>query len=377
LVELLKSEYKFSIPSVEALKEFFWKMHLKAEERYNGDGSWGKRTQWSTGGYGPEPDGYKPSNLGLLRHTSWNLLSYISAYKVDNKEIYLKRAREGLEYLLRNQCDASTPNLLGKNWPRFREYRWYSLNRRWPFTRSVEGAFPWRAFSDKVVTSPFETGVDGRAVAEGYKFFKDKRYLESSIKAAEWELHEPIHSNVNYNSLTIWHLVAHYEITGDEDILESAICRMEQGVISKQLENGAWLGHNAWIWYHGFNARAMVELYRVLPKENPFREKLYGPTVAAINHIIASQRENGSLINCWDLTELWRQKGRRSRTGEPEPSMTHSAMQAMITAERDLGLNVRNELFGMIKYVLGGGAVEGETIAGFGEALEWLDQLSS
>jgi len=106
--------------------------------------------------------------------------------------------------------------------------------------------------------------------------------------------------------MSLHDIAAHYEITGDEKVLESAINKTKYGIFTGQLENGGWAGHNSWIVYQGIILRGIVELYRVLPTDHPFRKELYPHIIAAMNHIIVQQTESGAVWNCWDLDELSR-----------------------------------------------------------------------
>ena len=127
---LLCCRYRFSRPSFN-MKESFWLMHLEAEKAYNGDGTWGKTTVWTLPGN--PPTNFEPSNRGLVRYTGRGILAYLSAYKVDPREIYRQRALEGLEYLVRDQCDASTPNPVekyGRKYDRSAEGAWKVLWRQ-------------------------------------------------------------------------------------------------------------------------------------------------------------------------------------------------------------------------------------------------------
>lgn len=247
--KLLKTRFRFPTPSKEQVAGAFEVGHALSEALYKGDGYWD-----CTGEY-----------KNTLRHTSNRILGYIPAYKVLGNEIYRQRAIEGLDFLLREQKE--------------------------------EGDFPWYYNSYHGVCNRndglFEAGIAGRAFVEGYKLTGERKYLDASNRVARWEMDCPVSINNNYNMFAVWHLAAHYEITGDKQVLESAIYKTREGGIPRQMPSGGWPEHNSWMWYHGIIVRGMAELLRVLPEEHPFKPELNASLIAAVNRVIREQQASG------------------------------------------------------------------------------------
>lgn len=246
---LLKTRFRFPVPSKEQIVNAFEVGHALSEVRYKGDGCWDCAGEYRN----------------TLRNTSNRVLGYIPAHRVLGNDIYRQRAIEGLDYLLREQKEAG-------------DFPWYYNSYRGVCNRN-DGLF--------------EAGIAGRAFVEGYKLTGDRKYLDASYRVARWEMDCPISVNNNYNMFAVWHLAAHYELTGDQQALESAVTKTREGGIPRQLPSGGWPEHNSWMWYHGIIVRGMAELDRVLPEDHPFKPELRASMVAAINRVIREQLASG------------------------------------------------------------------------------------
>lgn len=247
---LLKSRYRFTAPSQTQVSKAFQVAHEISEAFYLGDGIWAG----------------KPS-IPLIRFTSRRVIGYIAAYRVLGDHVYLMRAREGLEYLLREQKPSGT-------------FVWYY--------RSIRGI-------DNQDDGLYETAIAGCALLEGYRLLGDNRYLIASEKAATWAMNCPISWNTNYNMFAVWHLAALYRETQKPAYLEAAVYKTKEGGMQGQFNSGGWPGHNSWSWYHGIIVRGMAELYNVLPPDHPFRVELQPSLTAAINRLIREQDITGHI----------------------------------------------------------------------------------
>ncbi len=242
--QLLQSIYTFEPVKRETVESTFKKAHRLSEDVYRGKGRW-------------EP--------GPIRHTSRRVIAYLCAHAATEERSYLRRAKEGLEFLLQEQRSAG--------------------NFLWTH-HSHEG---W----DRLDHCYYDTGIAGRAFVYGAKILGDPRYLEASKRAADWAIPFPISPNNNYNLFAVWHLAAHYRMTRDPACLEAAIHKTREGGFPEQLPGGGWPGHNSWIWYHGIILRGMAELLDVLPEGHPFIPELQASLIAGFNRIIREQRKTG------------------------------------------------------------------------------------
>lgn len=247
---LLKSRYHFAAPLQTQVSKAFQAAHEISEALYLGGGIWA--------GEAPIP---------LIRFTSRRVIGYACAYRVLANPVYLTRAREGLEYLLREQKPSGT-------------FVWYY--------RSTRGI-------DNQNDGLYETAIAGCALVEGYRLLGDVRYLLASEKAARWVMACPISPNTNYNMFAVWHLAALYRETQKSDYLEAAVYRTKEGGIPGQFASGGWPGHNSWSWYHGIIVRGMAELYNVLSVDHPFRIELQPSLMTAINRLIREQDITGHI----------------------------------------------------------------------------------
>jgi hypothetical protein len=122
----------------------------------------------------------------------------------------------------------------------------------------------------------FDNGECGVAMLELYEFTKEKKYLDSAKKAADWALSRPLVANWNYNSFSVYLLARTYRVTGEKKYLEAATKKALLGVIPGQLTEGPHAGrwndaHNARPGYHYIMLRSLTELAIALPQTNADR----------------------------------------------------------------------------------------------------------
>jgi len=291
---ILESKSRFPVPTFERAARAFRIGHELSEARYAGNGCW-------------ECPGDYPCTV---RHTSNRVNGYAAAYRVFGDQIYRARAEEGLEYLLR--------------------------------VLTGDGDVPWFYRSNRGVRNRsdglFEAGTGGRAIVEGYKLTGDPRLLDASARITAWEMECPISPNNNYNMFAVWHLAAHYELTGDDAALGSAIDKTKLGGMPNQFPSGGWPGHNSWMWYHGIIARGMAELLRVLPEDHPFSPELTSALTGALNRAIREQRKSGEVPA----------NSNARRRGHTCPFILH----ALLTARSSFGDQLDNCIHGIMQYRL-------------------------
>jgi hypothetical protein len=288
---LLQYRYIFKQPPKLLVSEAFRRVHEISEALYRGNGIW---------------DG--TPLMPLVRFTSRRVIGYISAYRALGDDIYLTRAREGLEYLLAEQKPSGT-------------FVWYH--------RSIRGI-------DNREDGLYETAIAGYALLEGYRLFGNPQYLHASEKAAKWEMDCPISRNTNYNMFAVWHLAALYRETNQQVYLECAIHKTKEGGIPGQLESGGWPGHNSWTWYHGIIIRGMAELHNILPENHSFRPELQSSLTAAINRLIREQEITGHIPANLGI------KDEHHRMAHP--------LHGLITARESFGNYLDNCIYGIEQY---------------------------
>ena len=220
---------------------------------YNGDGSWGC-------GYGVQSATQDyPNGHPLIRTTANAVLGYLRAYnKLDtaHKAVASARAYAGLEWLL-NQQNADG----GFDW-------WWSNP-----PQSDGGA------------ALYEGGLAGQALARGYLFFSDSRYLTASNNICNYFLNEPPSANANYNALATSALAANYAITSNTNYLNRAILYMN-AVMTYQLDSGMEADSaNEYIYYHSIITKGLADLLTVIPSTYPKKAVISQSMYRALNHI--------------------------------------------------------------------------------------------
>jgi rhamnogalacturonyl hydrolase YesR len=268
--------HTFAPPDPSAVETYFARLHEACEKRYNGNGSWGRGTlDWGGDLFAKQKNRESFCDHPLVRDAGWAVSGYLDAHRHRRNETYLDRARAGLEWLLTEQEPDGS----------FRLY-----------TRKQEGQTNHRGCM-------FPTGIAASALAKGHEYLGEQRYLEASQRAAEWEKARPVTRNVNFNAFSIWHLAEHFRLTGRDDFLEAAIEKTKSGMLCYQGANGGWPGHNAWIWYHGYNLKAYAALLRALPATHPFRPTLTRAARAAVRYLVHLQQPTGALSPNAEITQ--------------------------------------------------------------------------
>ncbi len=107
----------------------------------------------------------------------------------------------------------------------------------------------------------YDNGLCGVALLETYKVTGEKKYLDAALRAAEWVKTQPVVTNWNYNSFSVWFLARLAIVTGKREWLDEAAKRCRLGVVPGQMPDGRWIDpHNAKLVYHAILCRALVEL---------------------------------------------------------------------------------------------------------------------
>jgi hypothetical protein len=286
----------FEAPPIRDVTAYVDLCHRQSERGYAGGGLW--------------VESASKGELQLLRFTSRRVLAYLAAVDAETREIYLQRTREGLELILeRQEPDGS--------------FIWYNHGPTGP--RDPGGR-------------QYEGGIAGRALVAGYERFGDERYLDASRRLLEWELDSLLDPNNNYNMFAVWHMAAHYRVTGDRRALESAVYRTREAGLRRQQGSGGWPDHNSWIWYHSIIVRGLAELIGVMPEDHPLLPEFRKSLVRAVNRIILEQEGSGRV--------------------PPNPGSDRYAhggytLQALIAADRAGDLDLSVPIHGLAAWMLG------------------------
>ncbi len=122
----------------------------------------------------------------------------------------------------------------------------------------------------------FDNAECGVAMFDYHEFTKNPDALASARRAADWAAGQPLVTNWNYNSFSVWLLAKAHAVTGDAAYLAAAKKKALLGVIPGQLTTGPRSGrwadpHNARPAYHYIMLRALAQLVAVLPANDPDR----------------------------------------------------------------------------------------------------------
>ena len=306
---LIDSPNPFEKPSLDFLRERFELLHRASEQIYEGDGVWGHRL------LGPKfPPQYK--------NTAWRMIGYANAMQVDNNDRYRARFMEGAEYLLTEQQDNGS-------------YLWWLYKEEgWPDTHHLL----------------YCTANPAVALVEAYKLTSDQRFLDAAVRAADWAMKFGLSGNNNYNSFAVWQLAETYRVTGDRKYLDAAWFRNKYGALVQQLPNGAWAGHNAWIFYHCIILNGCATLYGVMPDDHPDQAELKRMTTMGLNHLIYEQRPNGLFRSCFDPEEWERSRNPESPYSKHLPEkFAPFGLQALVNTDQHLELDVTNAIHGILQ----------------------------
>lgn len=288
------------------LLDHFSCYHERSESTYRGNGTW----------VNVEYDIEHP----LVRDSSRRAQGYMRAFTVTQEPVYRERAKAALDWLLTDQ--------------------------------KPDGHFTWwntPAGTDNLVDCQYTTAEGASALAEGYVFFGDPRYLAASARAAEWGEQCELVWNTNYVMFTTWHLAKHYRITGERRWLDAAIHRVVHCAIPRQEADGSWregedvpaelVGHNLRIWYHAIILRGLIEVYRVLPSDHPVRGPLLRCIQSGVRRALDMQTPGGEIPVDPNPSEQRRNSHRNA-----------FILEALLMAHEFAGIDTCNAVRGIMQY---------------------------
>lgn len=246
---LLRVRHKFERPDGAGVLARFEAHHASSEKRYRGDGSWESRATLAgkPGGQKQPPD---------LRATYQRVEGYLGAHAATSRPIYLKRAREGADFLLKVQQESG---IIGDNY--------------------------------------YSSGQGGVALIHAWQATRDRKFLDAVGRVVEHFNRVEPSWNYNYNMMLTEAAMAWAEATGQFAKVQAKLqTEMLQSTLREQRPWGGWAGHNSRIGYHCANMSAFCQLYQSLPgdkKHDKMRRVLRERVVVALNRMIREQVPEG------------------------------------------------------------------------------------
>ena len=309
---LLPVRHRLAAPSLDAIRGRFERLHEESERAYRGAGQWEGYCDLTEGWRQAQadPPDWSFTKHPLLRSTTQRIFGYLGAHSVTGRDVYLQRAREGIEYVLAEQQPDGS----------FLGY----------FTET--GAYHKKEY--------YESGLAGAALAESYLQLGDGRCLEAARRVAEYALRIKASLNVNYNMFLIWAASRYAAASGDLSLL-LPITDTDKLLftLNSQYAWGGWHGHNSKMCYHAINLRGMVALYDALPKDrrhDALLLRLKQASIAAVNRMIVEQRPDGGLA---------------MDRGKPETARAFGAyVPTLIMVHDVLGLDTTGLLDGLMHF---------------------------
>jgi hypothetical protein len=153
----------------------------------------------------------------------------------------------------------------------------------------------------------FDNGVCGATLLYGYALTRERRYLESARKAADWAMDRPLVLNWNYNSFSGLLLARLFRATGEERYLDAAETVFRYGVLPGQMENGRWFDqHNAMIQYHSILMANGIEFYLALDQAgNSYSKEVRLRLAKGLDSLAREIVEKGpSKSHAWEALSL-------------------------------------------------------------------------
>ncbi len=227
-----------------------------------------KTGYWGRGYY----DWFPPFNTWsyhpLYRETAWRIGAYIFLYDISGEQEYREFAVRGLNYLVNEQSEDGA-------------YRWWMGEKP-----SSEASF-------------YISGVVGEALALGFQYFKDKKYLDALRRISDWACAQSTDlTNTNYNSFLNHPLVMYYVISGEKKYLEKAIKFNLESIPVNMDETGAMKdAHNRKAVYHYIIVRGLIRLLSRMPPDHKDYTQIESLTRKMLKNLKQRQHINGSFIS--------------------------------------------------------------------------------
>jgi len=234
------------------------------------------------------------SSHPLIRDTARRVVAYINKYRSgDKQDIYVKRIREGMQYLVAQQ----KANISGIHYGSFIQW----AKRPAKNQPNIDDTMPPNFGIE------YCTGLAIRALVEGYFFCEDfgwsrtvhKQEVIKAVKtAANWLMRNTLNydsgtynqapqkivaSSINFRCFSLWGLTSAYHLLQDDRYLNRAFDVYKKNISGYQNPDGAWYYnygnaehyHDTAPHYTGIVLRALADLYDILPSDFEVTSKQY------------------------------------------------------------------------------------------------------
>lgn len=203
----------------------------------------------------------------------------------DAAEEALALARDAGEFLLRAQTEAGTGGFPFPGTRGGSDAAAFRASRKLLETAARRGAIDRVLRNGWIVDDlgdgglQFDNAECGIAMLELHAATGESRYMAAARRAADWAIDQPLATNWNYNSFSIWLLSETWRFTGEARYREAALEKARYGLIPGQLRDGPYAGrwldsHNARPAYHYIMLRALASLVSALPPRSAERTEI-------------------------------------------------------------------------------------------------------
>ena len=259
-------------------------------------GTWGY-------GYADWPQYPKGCNHPLIRDAGRRILGYLDAYRANGDTTYRNRAKDALDYLLREKQrwgDAQTDSS---------EFFYYWANDTTNSTGCAEKS------------NSYPTAIASVALVEGYRVFPDSaHYIAAAESTTVYQIASCKHlwpkwKNANYLGFQAWHLSTLYVERDSSKYLDEAIdrCLLIKDQQTVKDGSGFWRGDKTQVWYHGITLRGLITTWAIVPTSQDSitlhdstrityadaRDSIKVAVERGITNLLARKKESGFLqVRC-------------------------------------------------------------------------------
>lgn len=131
----------------------------------------------------------------------------------------------------------------------------------------------------------YDSGPAGELWATAAALLGDAKYLEASRRLLRAYRTYRVEFNHNYAAFTLYHLAAHYRLTGERAALDEGLYYARTSAAAAILPLGFQAGHNYYSCYGGITLRGLARFCAVLPSGEPWREALRERCVRMANQM--------------------------------------------------------------------------------------------
>lgn len=154
---------------------------------------------------------------------------------------------------------------------------------------SSDGAtdVPWRG-------GAYDSGQVGELWIRTYQATQDPQFLEASRKLVRAYAGYRVEFNPNFAAFALYHLAAHYEVTGEGEALEHLVYYLQWCVLPNLLPLGFHGGHNYYSVYAAIILRALALGYKALPNEHTLKHEVLRAMTRMSNQAMSRLQPDGS-----------------------------------------------------------------------------------